>query len=318
MNRFCKLTTRAGRPAELVLAVVFLSGALLKALDINLFTVQIRAYGLFRDPSFLAVAALSTLAIETFLGAALLFRIRVRGWTYAVVSALLVVFTFLISYGWLVSDLEDCGCFGPIEMSPQVSIAKNILLLLLAAAAWLGLRFGQFAEASPLTRGRARIAMCAFLATVIVLYAFSQMEPVVKATEDSRPFAQFVFDLDGVHYDLGKGEYFVAMLDAACEHCMATVEDLNQRLILPDFPPIIGLCYEQETGLLDEFRDATGALFPLYSLGDRVRLFFSLVGEAPPRFIYVYEGRQIVYWDLEVPDATLVALARTAAGAKAS
>ncbi|MDQ1257465.1 MAG: hypothetical protein QG656_2070 [Candidatus Hydrogenedentes bacterium] len=302
-------STRLSRAAEIALGAVFLAGAVLKALDINLVTVQIRAYGLFSDPTLLACAALGTLLIETGLGIALVSGLRLRGGTFAALVALLAVFTGLIAYGWIYNDLADCGCFGPIEMSPRVSIAKNVILLLIAAVAWHGA-----------SKHSARPWIKAFVATVAALalagYAYAHLEnvPIVpeNPVDDTQPgpFAEFVFDADGIHYDLGKGEFFIVMLNTTCEHCMASVESVNELSLAADFPQVVGICYEEEPGLLDTFRDMTAPIFPLYSLGDRIRLFFSLVGEVPPRFILARDGEQIAYWDETAPTAEQVQQAR--------
>ncbi len=308
-----KLATHAARYAELTLGVVFLAGAVLKALDIDLFTMQIRSYGLFDDPLWLARAALGTLTAETALGTAFVLGLRLRGWTCAAVTALLVVFTGLIAYGWAFHHLEDCGCFGPIEISPGISIGKNAALLFLTAVAWLGLRKQETAASLRKSVGLVQTCVCVGLAGALVLYGYLHIEPVVEPTEENRPFAQFAFDIDKTAFDLGTGEYLVVMLNTTCEHCMESVESLNKLVSLPDFPPIVGLCFEEEPGMLEEFCEITAPLFPIYSLGDRIRTFFSLVGEAPPRFIYVRNGIQIAYWDEKAPDPNLVFLARTAA-----
>ena len=68
---------------------------------------------------------------------ALLFGWRFRAVLYGAVLALLGVFTGLILYGWMFKNLKDCGCFGPIEISPGMSILKNAVLALMCMAAWL-------------------------------------------------------------------------------------------------------------------------------------------------------------------------------------
>ena len=306
-----RLPLRAPRLAELVLGVVFLAGAFLKSLDVNLFTVQIRAYRVFDHPTALALAALATLALETAIGAALILRLR--RWTYLALAAFLSAFTGLIAYAWAFHGLAECGCFGPIEMSPGISIGKNVVLLGLTVVAWHGFRKKGAGALPQEGRAMVRAWACAGLAAATVLYAYLDLDPAVRPTEQNRPFAQFRFETDGVPFDLGVGEHFVVMLNTTCEHCMAAVESLNTLALVPDFPAIVGICFEEEPGSLDTFRDDTAPLFPLHSLGDSIRTFFSLVGEAPPRFIYVRDGTQIVFWDEQPPDPGVVFLARKVA-----
>jgi hypothetical protein len=217
--------------------------------------------------------------------------------TFAAVLGLLAVFTGLIAYGWAFHGLKDCGCFGPIEMSPEVSIGKNVLLGILAVIGWSGYR------KNPLKPVNVKVfcaqgMACVLLACGMVLYSFAQLE---KVKEKERPFAQFIFEVDGIPYDLGKGEYFVAMLSMTCEHCMASVPALNDLTNTPGFPPIVALCYEEKPGSLEDFRAQTSPVFPLYSLGGRERTFRSFAQE-PPRFYLVRDGDPVAYWDETVPE----------------
>lgn len=305
MDRSQKFSVIAGRAAELLLAVVFLAGAVLKAIDVDLFVVQISYYHVVERQFLLTVSALGTLWIETALGIALLLRLRLRGLTFAAVLGILAVFTGLIAYAWAFYDLKDCGCFGAIEMSPRVSIAKNVFLVLCCGAAWWGCRRAVAPKGlHPLVSVAVKMLACVVAAAAVVAYAYSNMEIVDNDTP--RPFAQFVFEADGVQWDLGQGEYFVPVLSMVCEDCMASVTTINDLALESDFPPIVALCYEDNKGDLEAFRQTTGAVFPLYSLGDRVRTFYELVDPEPPRFYLIRDGASLQYWDEKPPEASVV------------
>ena len=47
-------------------------------------------------------------------------------------------------------------------------------------------------------------------------------------------------------------------------------------------------------------------MFPLHSLSDQIRTFFSFVGAAPPRFYYMRDGIPMKFWDESVPDVNEV------------
>ncbi len=294
MSCCCEWSRKVAPWTDRALGLVFLAGAVLKALDINLFTVQIAHYGVIRDPKLVALAAIMTLAIETVLGILLLTRIDILGLVHLVVLLVLAKFTFLIAYGWVFSGLKDCGCFGPIEMSPAVSILKNIVL---AALAVIGLRGRR--DRPP---GQAIILVGAALATLLAVamttYAFARLQPT-KPVE--RPFAQFAFEIEGQKWDLGHGTYLVAMLSMTCEHCMASVPALNNLAQEKTCPSVIALCYEEKPDALDTFRDQTQPTFPLYSIKDQIRLFYSFLGDAPPRFYLVRDGVELAYWDESPP-----------------
>jgi len=299
MESIRKYAVWSARLHEAVLGLVFLAGALLKAGDIDLFTVQISFYGVLSSPVWLAAAALGTLAVEAALGMALLSGLRLRGLTYGAVLGLLLVFTGLIVYGWMFHDLQDCGCFGPIELSPGVSIAKNGVLALLCAGAWWGYRHSE-----PFAGRRhglaAQLAAAVLAAGVMPGYAWTQLEPV---GETSRPFAHFdLVDDAGAPFDVSTGDYVVAMLSATCDHCLELMPRINELAGVPGIPPLVGLCYEEKPGTMAEFAQATAPAFPLLSIGDRIRSFFSLIGDAPPRFYLLRDGHVVKFWDDEVPE----------------
>lgn len=293
---------------EAILGCVFLAGAFLKVATINTFAVQIWAYGVYEDKAWLPVSALATLFVETGLGAALLLGLRLRMFTFAALEALLLVFTGLILYGWVYHNLAECACFGTLEMSPGISIAKNVVLLVLGGMAWAGaVMKGECRSA-----GRAVVAKLAavlVLSSALVVYASTALDPIVdpaiRPTDGSggegRPFARFVIETEMGSYDLGHGEYLVIMLSATCEHCMSEIPFVNDLLLMPGVPTAVALCLEESEGTLEEFKRDTNPAFPLYSLGDQALLYFSLIGEDTFRIYYTRDGRPIRYWDTHPP-----------------
>ena len=286
---------RISRGVEILLGTIFLLGAVLKATDINLFAVQIKFYGVLASSQLINTAAIGVLWIETALGLALVLGFPFRKWILAAVLMLLMVFSGLIGYGWFFHGLKDCGCFGPIEMSPGISLFKNVLLALMTVAVGMGTTRG---FPSMPQRIGIRCVIIGVMAIGVSGYAMAHLE---SAPDQERPFAQFVFEEDGLPWDLGKGEYLVAMLSMTCEHCMASVPKLNEMTQTEGLPSLVALCYEEKTGELESFRTETDPLFPLHSLGNRVRIFFGLIGNEPPRLIYVKEGKQIQFWDVPFP-----------------
>lgn len=292
---------------EALLGLVFLAGAILKTADINLFLVQISYYGVVKAQHLVEISALGTLALETCLGMCLILGLRFRGLTYAVILVLLIGFSGLILYGWIFHGLKDCGCFGPIEISPGVSIGKNVLLALLTLGAWFGYLRSDVAVGSPKIR-LIKSAATAMALISLPAYGWLTMEPVI---DRDRPFAQFSFSGDYGDIDLSAGEHFVAVLNMTCEHCKESVEKLNELMMQAGLPPMTALCYEEHAGALDEFRNETGATFPMYSLRERIRTYASLIGAAPPRFYLVRDGRPVKYWDDNVPEVEEVLAAQS-------
>jgi len=123
------------------------------------------------------------------------------------------------------------------------------------------------------------------------------------------PFSRYTVATDAGKLVLGQGEYLVALLSMSCEHCMASVPQLNEFVdVIPDIP-IVALCWEPTEGALEEFAALSGPLFPMHSLGDNFMEFAALIGNAPPRLSYVRDGVALYSWDDTMPALEAVAAA---------
>jgi hypothetical protein len=319
---------RVVRLVEIMLGLVFVASAALKALDVPSFAIQVSYYGILKDPLWVRLAALSTVGFEGLIGAALLTGFRLRGLSWAATLAMLVVFTILIAYAWVYKNLQDCGCFGKyLKLTPGVSIVKNGVMLGFVCAAWIanGWSEKRLAPGTWVSPGwryvRTFLAALVIVVLVgVVAYANSWEDLFGKAgrpggrtgTRDpDRPFAQFVFDLDDNHWDLGRGEYLVAMLSTTCDQCRAAVETLNELILIPQMPPLIALMLGEENDL-EDFRAVTQPEFPTTLIDPLV--FLQLIGVEPPRLIYVLDGRQVLCWDEELPAIPEIVSALEASG----
>jgi hypothetical protein len=139
-----RLAARLGRLGGIVLGIVLLVAAGLKALDPLAFGAEIQRQGLGFGLPPLALA-LAALAVETALGAALLVDLRR---TATLVAATLLVLFFLALTGLDVvraarGDLAEgsaCGCFGNlVERTPREAFVQDLTLLVPALVlAWVG------------------------------------------------------------------------------------------------------------------------------------------------------------------------------------
>lgn len=301
---------RVVRWTECLLGLLFIATAALKALDLEGFAWQVSYYGVIREPSLVRFVAFSTTAFETLLGVALLLGLRIRGWTHVFTFGLLLGFSALIGYAWAFRGLADCGCFGTyLPMTPGPSILKNVAMMALIAWAWLVYRrhAGEFAGRSlSASYPYAKLGAGALSIGLVVVAGFYGWPPPDNDAPDTgttpdkdRPFAQFRFEVDGETWDLGEGEYLVAMLSDSCDHCVESVETLNELASVPELPQVIGLMLgEEET--LQEFLEITNPQFPTLLI--EALTFFQFIGVEPPRFIHVRDGKQVRFWDEDVPE----------------
>ncbi len=156
------------RGVEFLLGAVFLLAAVLKLQDPNLFVAQIHLYGIFSHPTALGGIAVFTLLLETIMGVAMVLGVRLRGAMPAAVLAMLLFFTALIAYAWP----EDCGCFGSVKMGPEISIAKNVVMMVAAAFIWAGSRRLSDASVSLLP---VRVAVSVLLGVGAAVYTYPQV-----------------------------------------------------------------------------------------------------------------------------------------------
>ena len=313
-----------GRVAEFLVGGVFVAAAILKAYDANSFAGQIAAYQVLTDKDLLGPVALVVLFFELFLGLAMVFGLRLGGLIFLLVQAMLLVFSGLIVYAWQAHGLEDCGCFGAVKMTPTQSLLKNAVLFVMVLVAWaLTRRPGDRPASAPIATLKFFVAL--IVAGVVTTYAAAELGIAVQkelpvapgvtppppsadgTSPDTAPappaaaagpFAAFTVQTEaGETLNLGQGEYLVALLSMTCDHCKSTVPQLNDFTLMPNLPPLVGLCYEPAPGDFDKFRAETGAQFPMHNLGNSFLDFSRLIGNAPPRLSYIVDGTALVSWD---------------------
>lgn len=301
-------SVKIARIVEGVVGAYYLLGALPKAADINTFSVQMSAYHVIEDRQLLPVFGCITIFAEFAVGLALLLGLRLRGLTYVVYHGMLLFFSALIVYAWAAHGLEDCGCFPLIAMSPQVSLVKNAILLLLGAySGWVLSGPGSALRRPPL-RGPGMLPRFAGALAVSVLataYAWATVDRLDGGNtgegEETGPFAVFHIDTPEGLYDLGQGTYLVPIMSMTCEECMAKVPEINELMFLPGMVPVIALCFEEEPGEMERFRNETQPMFPLHSLIGRPLVYYSLRGEDSFRLSLVRGGRAVAVWDGKLP-----------------
>jgi uncharacterized membrane protein YphA (DoxX/SURF4 family) len=131
---------------RIALAALFIYGGVIKLLDPKAFAATISAYD-FVPEALLPFVAVGLPLIETIAGLALLLG---RSWGLHLITGLLALFVFVLSYG-ILGDLDvDCGCFGAEELDKQAGLRAAfyrdlVLIGVVAPYLYLSRRVRKFA-----------------------------------------------------------------------------------------------------------------------------------------------------------------------------
>jgi hypothetical protein len=304
--------TKAARWVEIGVGVFFLVSAAAKAFDMETFGAQVSAYNVVKDAALVRGTAYVALAVETLLGALLVAGIRYAGLTHLVSSGMILVYSTLVVYAWRFHGLEDCGCLGAwIALGPVETLIKNAALLALLGFAWFAGGATKLAAAEPRPqRNVARPIAAAAMSAVLALAAYDLVTappapaPDTSIDDPARPYARFVFEADGESFNLGEGRHLVALLNATCKHCQASVPGLNELFAEDAMPDMVALMMGTPAEL-EEFRATTSPLFAMHGIDTPT--FMELLGSAPPRLAYVMDGKPEQVWDWhgEMPTAEI-------------
>ena len=173
MGRIKYVGDKMKRLCAVILGLVFFVAGTLKLMDPVGTTLIVREYLNFLHLGFLRVLSgtiAETFALtETLLGVCLVtgvFR-KVAAWA---VSVLLGGFTLLTLLLWILNPPMDCGCFGEaIHLTHFQSFVKNIVLMLIAAAAFMPFRdFGK-------PRSSRYVTFALVVAAVLAFAVYSKM-----------------------------------------------------------------------------------------------------------------------------------------------
>jgi len=295
----------SARLIEVVIGVVLLAAGLVKAYQPLDFIQQITDYRIVTAPTPVKIIAWLMIAVECALGAALVAGYQRR----IVLPATLILFLmFLAALGWAwhTGATTDCGCFGSwVKRTPAQAFLEDLLLLSAVVAAWI-LGRPEPAKHRPWRLGAVAIAVITGLA-ITALASHSQRQssdPVLRLQAQAPQQSPFkTVAVSDLPQDVRQGYYLVALIDTGCEHCQASVPELNQLSSHHEsLPPLAALC-SNEAAEVVKFHEKFSTQFPIgrISHDDFLRLFER---GKPPRIFLLRNGAVIKIWDGMVPPET--------------
>lgn len=131
---------------RLLLVIIFLLSGILKATAPSDFATVIAAYGLLPDAAVLP-AAISLIVLEILAAIGLL--LEKRG-SLLSITAMMVLFISVLSFGIYIGLDVDCGCFGPDDPEAEAfhnlrgALIRDLFIMLAVAYMFLWRRFNSF------------------------------------------------------------------------------------------------------------------------------------------------------------------------------
>lgn len=296
-NRVLFVTARV---LEIVVALVFLVAALMKALDPVSFHEQIAAYGIL--PDLAPVAAWTLIIIEVALAAGLIVNLFPRVLPLLAI-ALLLFFIGITWYGMSIGLGENCGCFGNlVHRGPEQVIVEDAIMLaaLLFASVVLWSQ-----QRKPFGAKLGVTVVAAGLAAVTA--GMSPALPVDDLVTQLRPGAHFTsWPVDGLYgKDLNKGTHVVFLFTVQSETIGPDVQSMNAIAQQDAVESAVGLIIdgtEHLTQLMFEY----AAAFPVAAIEPR---FARPLYRRLPRVFVIRDGEVTQTWsELPAPDVVVEAM----------
>ena len=317
-SRLCQSGICGARLVVTILGIVFVTSAVLKALDWHNLLLQVSLWGITTTPWLKRCLAALLLLFEGGVGFALIGRIAIRA-TLPVAILILSIFTGFLLWGWLYGHMQDCGCFGRfLPLSPAESVFKNFLMMGAGFLAFLSLYSRNLKPYADSTTGRTgnsitvglrnsrrwyrrRGALLALsfipIGTTVGFCAISIMAR--PGTDRVLDVSKYSFEWQGSRVDLGKGRYVVAMISDACPHCAEAMPSLKEFASQKGVPPVVCLVLGEEKSL-KRFQKSHRLSFPSRLIPEIE--FFDFVERSVPRFMLVSDGLVPRVWDSHLPE----------------
>jgi hypothetical protein len=259
--RVLRLTARF---LQIVVAVVFIIAAGLKAFDPSAFADQIRLYGIF--PQLSMVAAWCFIIGEGVLAFALLVNFLPRITTLLGIM-LLLFFIGITVYGMVAGLSGNCGCFGNlVHRSPEQVIVEDALMVLALLFSFLVLY-----REKPRRSGW-KLAVAGIGGAVMAIAAVaSNSLPVDGLVTALKPGATFsAWPTEGLYKNLNKGTYIVFLFSLKEKSIETDIAMMNTLAQNEQLPPSIGLLTDGASSLTQltfEYAPAfaSGAIEPRFA-----------------------------------------------------
>ncbi len=290
---------RLGRWVSGAVGIVLAAAGLIKATNLELFMVQIKAYGLIDGHYLLLASAWGLVAVQCGLGTALILAHRPR---VSLPATALLWLVLLGGTGWAAwtGSTDACGCFGAfLEHSPALATVENLLFLAATLYALWALGAPPAPPQRPLKAWAVAMA-CAAGVLLPPVFGVPLSATVQAPVESGKPGWLDALEVHEASLpDAGRGPLLVVLMGTDCAHCLDALPDLDD--LAEEGPlPLLALCADGEAErkrFVDQFQPS----FPLGRI-DQDRFWKLLSTGDLPRLLLIRHGKVLHTWDAVVPD----------------
>ncbi|OGU66400.1 MAG: hypothetical protein A2499_17805 [Stygiobacter sp. RIFOXYC12_FULL_38_8] len=268
---------------RILLAVVFIFSAYSKLIAPGLIEIILVDQGFASSREAVAIYVRLLIGLELALGLLLLQPNYLKRIIVPASFYFLLGFTFYLIYtGFFLGEKDNCGCFGEmLKLSPVESIFKNIMLMIPAVVLERLIKEERKTVWIPASLLILSIALVFLISPVNVVRDFK--------------FNQYTSFEGSGRVDLSSGNKLLAVFNTECEHCQAAAKDLAKLKSHHSFPEMYVLFFSEGVVSVDSFKTVTHSNFPFRII--RMREFFSLIGQSPPRIYWLQNGKIKEMWD---------------------
>lgn len=279
---------------RIFLAAVFIFSAYSKLIAPGLIEIILVDQGFASSREAVAIYVRLLIGLELALGLLLLQPNYLKRIVVPASFYFLLGFTiYLIYTGFFLGEKDNCGCFGEmLKLSPVESIFKNIILMIPAVVLERLIKEEKKTVWIPASFLILSIALVFLISPVNVVRAFKFSQ---YTSFEGTLFNNNVESRQTVRVDLSSGNKLVAVFNTECEHCQSAAKDLAKLKSHHYFPEMYVLFFSEGVISVDSFKTLTKSNFPYRII--RMREFFSLIGQSPPRIYWLQNGKIKEKWD---------------------
>lgn len=278
---------------SLFLGGIFVLSGILKTVSLPDFELYVFSFGILSF-DLVSLAARLLVSFEIILGIGFLSG---RCWKLVrtVCLAVLGFFSAFLLWRLAAGDSASCHCFGEIvDMSPAVSLAKNLLMMFLLGLVWRQ----EDRPARPLA------AVAVSVAVVVLIFVCSPPDAFIRGQRKPSDLDEELFNRQLTIAGPGEGRKIVFLYSTSCEFCRKCAGKMSvviKRHGIPSedfFAIFMSTAAEEEMKSLVEnfFTQYGGGISLDYTLVQPLE-FIPMTSGAMPIVAFVEDGRLVREFD---------------------